>query len=84
MTTMFTLVSTTTSKTNMAVSMAIMSASLYLGQFLNPFIIKTLGPLLHFIDLRGAFGVSFILSVFLFFWMFYIDKFTRSKFHENP
>lgn len=75
--TMFSLVSKNASKENMAVAMALMSAALYFGQFLNPFVVSVLSKLFGFESARGAFGVSFILAILLFVWMFYIDKFAK-------
>ncbi|NLK67442.1 MAG: MFS transporter [Campylobacteraceae bacterium] len=63
------------SKPNMAVAMGMMSTSLYLGQFLNPYIAKIIQTIFGLEPGVSAFGMSFAFSLILFIWMFYVDKF---------
>ncbi|MCZ6168835.1 MFS transporter [Campylobacter ureolyticus] len=66
-------------KENMAIAMSLMSIFLYLGQFVNPYLIKFILILFSSNSSNLAFLMSFIFSIILFLWFFYIDRFYFKK-----
>ena len=66
-------------KENMAIAMSLMSIFLYLGQFVNPYLIKFILILFSSNSSNLAFLMSFIFSIILFLWFFYIDRFYFEK-----
>lgn len=80
---MFSKASINSKKYDIAFSMSCMSIGLYLGQFVNPYVIETFADIFNIKDVKVGFELSFIISIFLIFYMLFIkyNDFIKNRLH---